>query len=183
MTRDWKSADWRHCTPVALGVLVEQDRKTTWRGDKPHGFWISPEEATQTWKTYATEADIRDIPGSYEYRVLLPPDGKYLWLDTDAKIREFWPTYGKPDEWRGGYITHSDIDWPRVIAEWDGIMIPDWRWGEATLEGWYSTWDCGSGCIWRPRGLGLELLRKPEAKPKKEGKEAEEECQNAEELL
>lgn len=42
----------------------------------------------------------------------------------------------------------SGIDWRAVARRWDGILIAPYQGSLRRKHGWYTYWDCASGCVW-----------------------------------
>lgn len=62
-----------------------------------------------------------------------------------------------------GFTFHDyDIDWPRLATEYDGIEIAPYLWERRLSEEcrWYYSWDCASGCLWRPQNATVSLIRR-----------------------
>jgi hypothetical protein len=62
----------------------------------------------------------------------------------------------------GGFTFHDyDIDWERLAKEYDGVEIAPYQWQRRLSDQrWYYSWDCASGCIWRPKDATISLIRK-----------------------
>jgi hypothetical protein len=55
------------------------------------------------------------------------------------------------------------IDWPRVGADWQGIIIAPYLW-ERRFQSWYYSWDCASGVIWDASAIAsITLCERAEA--------------------
>lgn len=145
--------------PVAAVREVDaawRDRLDHKRTDKPQGFWY---EVDGDWRRWCDGEELRDwYVGRALYRVelgdekILRPtnllnltDEYAIWTDIDRR----YPLCGP-----------SGMDWARIAQDWDGIEIAPYAWEwrlKEPVSGWYYTWDCASGVIWRPRGVRVVL--------------------------
>jgi hypothetical protein len=129
---------------------------------KPEGLWLSVEGFGRTWPDYCKV--MRCKPGRLRYAVRLAPGAKVLRLSSADDLDAFTERYGFPDAdtFPGkavvgvddpmagvfGGFDRSGIDWPKVAAEHQGIIIAPFVWSRRLHLAWYYGWDCASGCIW-----------------------------------
>lgn len=150
-----------HETPVAL------DRQRTYPQckprtfGKPNGLWVSV-KGLDDWQEWCTSEGFRTHQLAVAHKVTLTDSANVLHISRPAELDEFhrqWSIetdYLRRDreslvEMCGERFTHNQraIDWGKVAAQWDGIIIAPYLWSRR-LDGphWYYGWDCASGCIW-----------------------------------
>lgn len=131
---------------------------------KPEGFWYSVDGE---WECWCKSEQPDWLEGARVYQVTLG-DESIIRLQSVEEIDEFHEKYraGEGDYWKKNFI-----DWSRVAKDYDGIEIAPYQW-ERRLSGkahmWYYSWDCASGCIWRPKGIYVKETPKTAA-PKTKG--------------
>lgn len=111
---------------------------------KPRGLWLSVGEAWAEWcrdNSYGL--------GCYVTRVELGPAANILTLRSPGELDSFTWRYRIRDDHR----LDEHIDWRRVMADYDGILIPEYHWSRRMDLMWYYSWDVASGCIWRARAI------------------------------
>lgn len=135
---------------------VKQPRPGSGPAFKPVGLWVSVEDG-QGWAEWCSESNF-DGGWSHVYRITLSPNANVLHVATAEELDRFHLEYaGNPHGLRG----FSYIDWRRVAAAHDGIIIAPYQWSRRLLgPTWYYGWDCSSGCIWRPRAIAQVILEK-----------------------
>lgn len=118
---------------------------------KPVGFWYSIDGDWERW----CKGEMPDwIEGRMVYRVSLNGE-RIMRLNGAADILRFHHEYGRMER------RDRVPDWIKVAQSFDGIEIAPYCW-ELRLDfdvGWYYPWDAASGCLWRPHGATVELLR------------------------
>jgi hypothetical protein len=120
---------------------------------KPIGLWVSL-PGDDDWPNWCRDEDYRVDHLAYVTRFRLMPGSHVLHLKSCLDIDLFHAEYyvGGPRRWDGG------IDWGRVAARYDGIIIAPYQWGrrlDGDAHSWYYGWDCASGCIWDSRALEM----------------------------
>lgn len=129
---------------------------------KPHGFWVSVDGADD-WKDWCESEGFRTEALKLRYRVTLKDPARLLWITEPHELIEFTERYDKPVVLGSlGARVGRYIDWPRVAADYPGMVIAPYQWSLRLAEGtnWYYSWDCASGCIWDARVIAsTELLR------------------------
>jgi len=138
---------------IAESVTVKESRQeyNLW---KPIGFWYS---VGCDWERWCATEEPDWLKGRFAHEVILDSE-KMLYLRTPEDIDLFDEKYKFKDDNIRGWT----LDWARVATEYDGIEIAPYQW-ERRLERhctWYYSWDCASGCIWRPRGVEVKLIGK-----------------------
>lgn len=136
---------------AALVVRAEPVQDSTF---KPKGFWYSVDGGWEEWCKSEMPHWIEGLPA---FRVTLG-DERLIEirsvLDIDLFHMKYRVTDG--DRWQREYI-----NWAKVAQDFDGIEIAPYQWNRR-LEGpphhWYYSWDCASGCIWRPNGVRVERI-------------------------
>ena len=115
---------------------------------KPHGLWLSVEEGTPDdhgWKQWCEGAEFS--LGSLEHRTRIAlRDANILLIEDATSLDAFTRAY----QLSPCYDGDSRIDWPRVVARYDGILIAPCLWERRMTRHtfWYYRWDCASACIW-----------------------------------
>ena len=139
---------------LAKTVTVRDSNQRPLARHKPIGFWYS---VNGDWERWCRS----DEPGwlkGYEHAVTLG-DEKLLVIRTQKKLDQFHDEYCAS---LPGLNKKFYIDWSRVAQAYDGIEIPKYFWDRRHDVNmlWYYTWDCASGCIWRPKGVRVEFAKK-----------------------
>lgn len=130
---------------------------------KPTGLWVSV-EGEDDWLCWTTAEDFGC--GSHPTEVVLAKDANVLILSSVAELDAFNTEYGKL--YLPG-LSIRTIDWERVGAKYDGLIIAPYQWKRRLHRGcdWYYGWDCASGCIWKARAIAelksLPVIEKPKA--------------------
>lgn len=122
------------------------------REPKPRGLWLSV-DGEQDWPTWCRSEDWGVASLAHRTALRLVGGHRVLTLDTPAALAHFTDVYGRPTTPEFLYI-----DWPRVAASWDGLLIAPYQWSMRydPHVPWYYGWDCASACVWN---LGaLEVL-------------------------
>jgi hypothetical protein len=139
--------------PMTLGRdrTYEQQKMRSWI-DKPRGLWVSV-DGEADWKSWCEAEGFHPAGLAYAHRVALDEQANMLQITDGQQFLSFVATYGVPDPtWDERLnVLHCDyvtIDWSRVAAEYDGIIIAPYRWEFRLKFMWYYGWDCSSGCIW-----------------------------------
>lgn len=144
--------------PVTLerDQAYEQQKTRSW-ADKPRGLWVSV-DGEDDWKSWC-EGQPFNIEGlKYPHRVTLVDDANVLHIADGQQFLKFVKEYGVPDPtWEERLnIPNYDyvaIDWTRVAAEYDGIIIAPYQWSFRLSYMWYYGWDCASGVIWNLKAV------------------------------
>jgi hypothetical protein len=122
---------------------------------KPMGFWWGVDGDWERW----CRAEEWGLHGEMFEHELILGDEKLLLLKTVADIDCFHVNYGARilPGLHLGYI-----NWAKVAQNFDGIEIAPYQWDRRSTgiaHSWYYSWDCACGCLWRPRGAKLRLLK------------------------
>ncbi|WQY99783.1 hypothetical protein [Microbacterium phage MO526] len=123
---------------------------------KPRGLWLS-DDSDHGWKAWC-ESEEWNLGGLENVTTFtLAPGADVLHLASLAEIRAFTAEYAGHPAYleKAPDLARRYIDWPRVAAEHDGILITPYQWG-ARLDRdtfWYYGWDCASGCFWNLRAV------------------------------
>lgn len=111
---------------------------------KPNGLWVSVQGPADwlEWcdgEGFATE---RRIPTE----VTLKADANILHISGPFELDAFTTEYRV----LGAYRSCTTINWGRVAAKYQGIIIAPYQWSRRMTDHtfWYYGWDCASGCIW-----------------------------------
>lgn len=110
---------------------------------KPRGLWLSV-QGEYDWLQWCQQEGFELQALRYVTTVTLRHDANVLRITTRAGLEGFNETYR---------ITADDheiknIDWARIVALYDGILIAPYQWSHRLDLMWYYTWDCASACIW-----------------------------------
>lgn len=144
------------------------DRSFNW---KPRGFWYEVNSDWRRWlkgEGYGSyQVGNRTRRGMYLHRVHLH-HCKVLKISSVEMLDAFDREYrtNKTSEIISGIMgldfSLNEVDWERLSRQYDGIEIAPYLW-ERRLSvdmRWYYSWDCASGCIWRPKDATVSLIRK-----------------------
>jgi hypothetical protein len=140
--------------PLTVFPSFRQDGADS-RGAKPNGLWLSviDESGNDSWKNICR---VKSIPlKAHATEIVLKPDAKILWLRDAQSIDALNDTHGYFPECRDFLkdnmdYTRSAIRWERVARDFDGVIAAPHCADRHIPEHWYYTWDCSSGCLWRP---------------------------------
>lgn len=134
------------------------------RDPKPVGLWY---EVNADWRRWCESEQPDWIAGRYLHRLVLDGE-RLLSIGTVTDLDVFHERYARPIYPGSLGSRHRYPDWNLVAAAYDGIEIAPYLWTRrlgGTASGWYYGWDCASGCIWRPRGMRVEMIGGPLAMP------------------
>jgi len=145
-------------------------------GVKPEGLWFSVNNGWEEWAGQEMH-DLTQVP--YYYKVNLGKT-KLCSIRTEKELDAFKKTYGVSfiaalekevghelppnlvSAMKGTDEQFKQVDWARVAVDYDGIIFPKYqRRFRQRAPVWYDMIDCSSGCIWRPKGVTLSVLREP----------------------
>lgn len=123
---------------------------------KPCGLWLSDGDEWRRWCESVGFGCIGltdrpfDDRGVNVFRVFLVNDARVRWLRSPEDIRAFH------NEFRGASrIEKRYVDWGRVAAEWDGVLISPYQ-RDCRSDNdmsWYYSWDVSSACVWDWRAI------------------------------
>lgn len=124
---------------------------------KPQGLWVSV-KGEDDWPNWCWGEEFCLEGLAYCQVIKLRPCATILHLSTGAQLEEFHHVYAVETEfearardWASPGFVHSQwpIDWVKVAAEFDGIIIAPYQYEHRLLgPHWYYGWDCASGCLW-----------------------------------
>jgi hypothetical protein len=129
---------------------------------KPRGLWWANGAA---WVDWCLGENQDYMLAEHVYRLDLGPATRLVSLADADGLRLFSKRYGRGwsgDELSGEWWDATQIDWPAVAQDYDGIDLRVLTaWGQPRPDGtqmgrtlpWISgirSWDVPSGCIWRP---------------------------------
>lgn len=151
-----RRGDLIHYGDEPLGALMpaEQEEEVYSHG-KPNGLWVSV-LGPSDWASWCRSESFRNTRQQAASRIVLGAGARILRMSTSFELDGFTYQYGEGDGWRRG------INWLRVAADYDGIIIAPYVWSRRLHDrtNWYYGWDCASGCIWQPRAIErVESLR------------------------
>lgn len=144
------SAGVRSMTLIHYGaepVRAVYDSAQDYKHFKPVGLWVSV-LGDHDWREWCTSESFRDVDSQVQTKVILAEDANILHLSDKWEIDFFTERFRKDGDSR-------NIDWTRVQAEYDGIIIAPYCWERRMSDHciWYYSWDCAAGCIWRGRAV------------------------------
>ena len=119
---------------------------------KPRGLWVSV-EGDDDWKSWC-EGEGWGLAGlACAAEITLAQGGNVLILEGEAALDKFHDEYSVVQfRYGGGLGVKTAIEWPKVAAKFDGIIIiAPYVYGrrlDGPVSDWYYGWDCASGCIW-----------------------------------
>lgn len=135
-----------HYTPDPF--TLDRTRTYTQNGNfKPHGLWLSAEAGTDYdhgWKQWCEGEDF-NVEGLTHRTEIVLRGANILTLEGPTALDMFTREYVLPDV---RFHSLDKIDWHRVIALYDGILIAPYVWERRHDLMWYYSWDCASACIW-----------------------------------
>jgi len=110
---------------------------------KPNGLWLSV-DGDDSWEDLCRNENFRIEYLKYKYIVKLKKDANIRHLIGYDDIVAF------TQEFEYKYLSFTEIKWPKVAKQYDGIIIDPYVWkGRCAITlSWYYNWDCASGCIW-----------------------------------
>lgn len=115
--------------------------------DKPRGLWVSV-EGEDGWREWCISERFGLERLTHPHEVVLASNAKVLRLNGADEIDALTARYGcAPMDYLPDVV---GINWVRVAADYQGIIIAPYVWSRRLHEGsnWYYGWDCASGCIW-----------------------------------
>jgi len=122
---------------------------------KPRGLWVSDDTCEQNWRSWCEGESFGLDRLTHVHDVTIAASANILRLCCAYDIDDFTRVY------RDGGETHAGINWLKVAAKYDGIIITPYIWSRR-LDGdafWYYGWDCASGCIWNSSAVAAINLR------------------------
>lgn len=139
-------------------VTLDRDRKYEQPSPdsfahKPKGLWLSV-DGEDDWAWWCVGEGFMVDSLKHAHRVTLSDKANVLHIATQTQFVEFDNTYSVPEEGRlpaSHYyreLRTDAIDWRKVVAGYDGIIIAPYQWDFRLSHMWYYPWDCSSGCIW-----------------------------------
>jgi len=159
----WESVLLYHYSKDVHGDILAGPHPTNDNSHKPGGLWLS-DDTDYGWRRFVEERyrngepDWQDAPEilRVRYTLLLQQPDHVLTLPTVKDMVDFVDKYGQPPgHCEQGYGVH--IDWGRVKAQYDGILITPFHRPLARQHPafhWYQ-FDCASGCFWDKSCLSL----------------------------
>lgn len=117
---------------------------------KPVGFWVSAGEEGADWKRWCVGEHFSIDRLCAVSQVQLRRDHGCLVLRDVADLYAFTREYVVRPGSSEYYQYTRTINWPRVVRDYPGILIPEYIWSCRLDDrvSWYYPWDAASGCIW-----------------------------------
>lgn len=122
---------------------------------KPRGLWLS-DESDYGWAEWCRDENFVDTDQQVATSFTLSRSAHVLHLSTFEMVRDLPKQY--PIEfgrYAGDPLSEGGVDWLRIVAEYDGILITPYQWSARLRHecGYYYGWDVASGCFWNLRAL------------------------------
>lgn len=118
---------------------------------KPHGLWVTPEdEDNWEWWSRAEQFNIENLDNRFVLQ--LHQSAEILWIKDANQLDKFAKDYSKTPGIPGFRDLYA-IDWHKLAAEYQGVLIIPYIWQRRMDNLWYYSWDCSSGCIWDPTAI------------------------------
>lgn len=131
---------------------------------KPRGLWFEV-EGDDSWQIWCEENSFGNLTDQFHYRLNIDHSAKILKITNPAEIDQFHLEYQLSIPKYPNVLAGEYIDWAKIACDYDGILITPFIWERASFTHlcyrWYSAWDVASGCLWRPKGSKVELIRPP----------------------
>lgn len=112
-------------------------------GFKPVGLWLSV-AGEDDWKAWCKGETFNLEALKHASEVTLKPDANVLVIDTADKLLAFDAKFSRTAD----KLTIRNIEWGKVKALYDGLIIAPYIWSHRLDLMWYYGWDCASGVIW-----------------------------------
>lgn len=130
---------------------------------KPVGLWVSVDgEDDWIWWCRAEGFGLERL--THAHRVTLAKNARVLRLAGANELDAFTAEYGGlgPD-YMPEHLKSLCIDWWRVAAGYQGVIIAPYCYERRLNLSWYYPWDCASGCIWDASAIAsVEPISAPE---------------------
>jgi hypothetical protein len=134
--------------PLEYDPHREYLQRESWGYGKPNGLWVSC-EGDDDWPTWSRAEEFGVERLACVVEVTLTQDANICYISSADQLLAFHQEYATLDG-PGGTILGKYMDWDRVKAEWDGLIIAPYLWSMRLSREvpWYYGWDCASGSIW-----------------------------------
>ncbi len=118
---------------------------------KPRGLWFSVDQAdSYGWKQWCESEGYCLDSLDYQAAIALHEQANILRIETGDALCELADRFGRPDK---DDMDYDQMDWVRIAAAYQGIIIAPYQWGCRLSPSWYWMWDCASGCVWNPKAI------------------------------
>ena len=130
--------------PIANEGLIdcEQSSGRPSSYKKPSGFWIT-DDSENCWRSWCMSERFSLESLTHKHEIVLD-ESNILILRCPYDLDDFSRDFG---------TSHWCIDWPKVAARYDGLIITPYQWERRMDHDWYYGWDCASGCIWKANAI------------------------------
>ena len=148
---------------------AQRPHKDDYRSDyeKPVGCWIT-DDSDNCWRSWCEGEQFSLESLTHKHEVILD-ESNILILRCAGDLDYFTEEYGGDCRWGPAkqYVNRY-IDWHKVAARHDGLIITPYIWRRRMELNWYYPWDCASGCIWKAQAIkGIRLLEISEVATRK----------------
>lgn len=123
--------------------VLDRTRTYTQRHFKPCGLWLS---VGDDWKQWCEKEEFHLAGLTHRTPIVLRSDANLRVISDLFQFDTFTAKY--QNQW----APFDPIDWPRVVEDYDGIIIAPYFW-DRRMTHWYYSWDCASACIWNIKCL------------------------------
>lgn len=107
---------------------------------KPKGFWLSDENAEQSWSKWCASEHFGTLNYKTSFRCRT---ADWLILNTTDGIRDLVRRFPHPS-----HGIDMIPDWDMIGQNFAGIVITPYCWRARFDVMWYYGWDCASACVW-----------------------------------
>ncbi|UOE45506.1 hypothetical protein [Agromyces larvae] len=128
--------------------------QTEFGNGKPRGLWLSV-DGEDDWPAWCRNEQFRLETLEHRAVFTIAADAEVLRIGNLGELKAFTAEYRDHPAFAGTDLGSHWIDWPRVAARYDGILITPYLWdARYDLNSmWYYGWDCASGCVWNLAAL------------------------------
>lgn len=137
-----------------LDDLTPREHHADELGMKPSGLWVSV-DGEHDWESWCLSEMPQWIDKHYRHEVELRENANVMIIETVEALDAFSKEYATAKDGEDAFWHGYRLDWARLAKEADGIIISPYQRGCRLKKGfgWYSGWDCASGCIWNPEAI------------------------------
>lgn len=129
-----------HYSHAPIGPIHSMGQATgrALRGDKPNGFWVSV-KGERDWPEFCYSEHWNLESFKHAYEITIDASANLLKIESYDALQAFNQSFR---------IDRDRVNWIRVAACYQGIVIAPYQWEARFSLSWYYSWDVASGCIW-----------------------------------